>query len=1294
MPSGAAGVRVVGNYIGVDATGTQSLGNTLAGVLLVNAGFNTIGGPSSAERNVISGNEYYGIRLESNSHTNTISGNFIGTDVSGSLDRGNLRHGVQVFSGSYNVFSNNVISGNNSDGVYVVGNSSPGNRFLGNRIGVAAHTATPLGNQGNGIRIEQSSTQVGGTNANDGNIIACNSSMGVSILSGDVTCPVRGNSIYSNSSLGIDLNANGVTANDLGDGDGGGNNLQNYPVLGEAVQYPAETVVTATLNSQASRTYRIEFFHNESADDSGFGEGQNYLGFTNVTTGASGNVAFGFVHPLALPSNNHLTATATDNMGNTSEFSGARRIVAYDSIDLAVNIFDSVDPAPHATNFFYTLTITNAGPTNATSVFVTNTLPENITYVSAVPSQGSASHTAGVVVWDVGVVNDNSMATLVVEVASALTGSVTATAVVVGAEPDNLLSNNTTAEYTFLGVADLAALIMDTPDPVIAGQSLMVTVTVTNAGPDAATGSTLSFNVATNFFIVSNSVSQGMVTFEAGTFTVNFGTIPAGGAASLTGLMIPMDSGAEEWHAEAYHLESDPNYANNISANEVTSIEPGAGVIEFVTPQFSAIESAGNMVLTVRRSGGSVGAVTVGYATSNLTAIAGSDYASTTGTLTFANGETLQLIQIPLLDDIAAECNEAFAVRLLNPTGGAVVVRNTNAAALIFDNEIYSSGTIKLLSGADPNRPPDAGNNDSIKSSVSADGRYVAFSSRANNLVNADDNLNVDVFVRDLLLQTTILVSRALGSGTSQYTGAQYPLISGDGRFVVFTSHGSGVEGHDNNFFRNVFVRDLAAQTTTLISHAAASLASGNNESITAEPTRSLISSNGQSIVFTSYATDLSAGLDDNLSNDVFFHDRVTGSNRLISVNFAGTTSGNNFSFNPIVSGNGQVVAFESMANDLVALPDGNASSDVFVQDLATGVNQLVSVNAAGTAAAIGSSSSAYLSHDGRFIAFQSSSPNLAPNDSTIRTDVFWQDRLTGSNVLVSVNTNGVAGNNYSIARGISVDGRYVLFSSDSSDLVTLTDANFSGDDVFVRDMFSNVTVLVSVNLAGTGTGNSSSFWPVISGDGTHVAFESYATDLTAAVKNGFYADVFVRNLTNNTTRLVSFRNGSTNGPNGSSYDAAISFNGNVTSFTGEAEGGFGEGIMALGGSIDYSDVWAHTFATNTTELVSVSALSVTGNGYSSSAVLSRDGVWAAFYSSAENLVPGDTNEVADIFVINLTNSVIELVSGATDLSANQFSEGPSISAEGRYISFQSDANNLVPGDINFTGDVFVRDMT
>ncbi|PYS64875.1 MAG: hypothetical protein DMF74_05600 [Acidobacteria bacterium] len=220
----------------------------------------------------------------------------------------------------------NLISAN-ADGIDIA-NSSTGNLIRGNFIGTKADGVSPLGNTNSGVGIftGSSNNSVGGTVAGAGNRIAFNT-RGVVVDSGTGNT-ILSNSIFSNAGVGIDLTpVAGVTANDNCDTDSGPNNLQNFPVLTSAVAGVVNTTIQGTLNSIPSTTFRIEFFANASCDNSGNGEGQTFLGFTNTTTDASCNANFSFSVPNASMTGPIITATATDPGNNTSEFSACRTVL-------------------------------------------------------------------------------------------------------------------------------------------------------------------------------------------------------------------------------------------------------------------------------------------------------------------------------------------------------------------------------------------------------------------------------------------------------------------------------------------------------------------------------------------------------------------------------------------------------------------------------------------------------------------------------------------------------------------------------------------------------------------------------------------------------------------------------------------------------------------------------------------------------------------------------------------------------------------------------------------------------
>ncbi|TAD88582.1 MAG: hypothetical protein EA000_06485 [Oscillatoriales cyanobacterium] len=289
------------------------------------------------------------IRLTGNGG-NIIEGNFIGTDVTGTLDLGNLYSGISISTpnnliGGTTVKARNIISGNDNVGIYITESTANNNLIQGNYIGSDVTGTKDLGNTNNGIAIlDASNNTVGGTTINAGNLIFGNGKNGVFINgSGSTGNAILSNSISGNDLLGIGFGNNGLTVNDLGDADTGINNLQNFPELSSAISSSGNTSIKGKINSTPNTTFRVEFFSNKVLDDSGFGsggfgdgsfggggygEGEKFLGFQTVTTDGSGNATVEIKLPVAVPIGQFITATATDPKNNTSEFSQGIAIVA------------------------------------------------------------------------------------------------------------------------------------------------------------------------------------------------------------------------------------------------------------------------------------------------------------------------------------------------------------------------------------------------------------------------------------------------------------------------------------------------------------------------------------------------------------------------------------------------------------------------------------------------------------------------------------------------------------------------------------------------------------------------------------------------------------------------------------------------------------------------------------------------------------------------------------------------------------------------------------------------------
>lgn len=381
---------------------------------------------------------------------------------------------------------------------------------------------------------------------------------------------------------------------------------------------------------------------------------------------------------------------------------------------------------------------------------------------------------------------------------------------------------------------------------------------------------------------------------------------------------------------------------------------------------------------------------------------------------------------------------------------------------------------------------------------MTPDGRYVAFSSPASNLVNGDTNGTNDIFVRDLQGGTTERVS--LSSLGAQTYFADFPAISADGRYVAFSTSAPGVVPNDNNDSADVFVRDRVARTTQRVSvRSGGAQVSGYSE-IPA------IDAAGRYVAFESNAPDFGFA-DANNDVDVFLYDRVSGQTVLVSANASGAT-GNARSRMPRISADGRYVAFWSRASDLVA-GDTNAESDVFVWDRVTGTTERVSVASNGFQGD-GGSYAPDISADGRYVVFFSRATTLVPDDTNGQYDIFLHDRQTHTTELVSLGSQGVQGN-FSVDAGwrpsVSDDGRFVAFASMASNLVSC-DTN-GKSDVFVRDRESGETYRMSESADGA-EGDGGSVWPVLSGDGGLVAFRTAADNLTAGDSNGV-EDIVVR---------------------------------------------------------------------------------------------------------------------------------------------------------------------------------------
>ena len=403
-------------------------------------------------------------------------------------------------------------------------------------------------------------------------------------------------------------------------------------------------------------------------------------------------------------------------------------------------------------------------------------------------------------------------------------------------------------------------------------------------------------------------------------------------------------------------------------------------------------------------------------------------------------------------------------------------------------------GTVRVSLAPDGSQ----GNSHSLQTSLSADGRFLAYASIATNIVAGDANGSSDVFVLDRQSGTTTRASLGSGGVEAERGGSSLdPSISADGRFVAFESAARNLSSGDTNGVQDVFVHDRQNGTTTRVS------VSSSGVQADKDSRAAVISGDGRFVAFQSNATNLVSG-DKNSTEDVFVHDLQTKTTTRVSVASGGAESESaGTSTSPAISGDGRFVAFVSAARNLVS-SDTNGASDVFVHDRQANQTTRVSVASDGTAANF-PSEHPVISSDGRFVAFDSIASNLVAGD-TGSSDVFVHDRRTSTTTRVSVAPDGAQADGSSMKPALSADGSFVVFESDARNLVA-GDTN-SATDVFIHDRQKGLTAPVSVASDGTQSDGRSAE-PSVTATGDLVAFHSYGSKLVAGDTNE-KVDVFV----------------------------------------------------------------------------------------------------------------------------------------------------------------------------------------
>jgi Tol biopolymer transport system component len=563
------------------------------------------------------------------------------------------------------------------------------------------------------------------------------------------------------------------------------------------------------------------------------------------------------------------------------------------------------------------------------------------------------------------------------------------------------------------------------------------------------------------------------------------------------------------------------------------------------------------------------------------------------------------------------------------------------------------------------------GNGASWLGAISADGGFVAFLSDATNLVDNDTNGRTDVYVHNLQSGSTRRVSVGW-DGSEPDANCDWPSISADGSRIAFESAATNLVFGDNNDAIDVFVRDMRTRETLRVS-----VATGGAEAH-GHSTSASISADGSVVGFRSEASDLVPGDKKGLP-DIFAHVIATNETTRVSVGLGGVDAGD-YSETPSVSADGVIVAFASRAANLVA-DDKNGEWDVFVYDGRARLTSRVSLGPLCRQANEASNNPA-VSADGRFVAFSSFAHNLVSDDNPGTEDVFLRDTASGATTRISLGRQGVPPNGPCTTPAISADGIKIAFVSYASNLADDDTNGFA--DVYLYDTVTSRMDRVSLTDEG-GEANGSNYQPSVSADGRYVAFSSSATNLVRDDTNG-RDDVFVRDRQNGRTWRVSVSSSGAQG-NGNSGAPAISADGEWIAFVSQADN------LVDKDRNGRSDVFLHSTVTGETRMVSIASDGAQANDQCGYPALAADGRFVAFVSGATNLVPHDTNGVADVFVHEVKSGETARVSvSSSGLQASGSSSYPSISGDGRYVAFACSAANLVPGDTNQQADVFVHD--
>lgn len=625
-------------------------------------------------------------------------------------------------------------------------------------------------------------------------------------------------------------------------------------------------------------------------------------------------------------------------------------------------------------------------------------------------------------------------------------------------------------------------------------------------------------------------------------------------------------------------------------------------------------------------------------------------------------------------------------------------------------NNVYlwqrSSDTLSLVSSA-AGSPTQRGNGTSYLPFVSGDGARVGFVSASTDLQAGSSGPNqYNVYVWERASGDRALISHNLTNPLQRVAGSFSiePVMSGDGSYVAFFDSSSDLVANDASFGLDVFLSSTDASSRVLVSRRDVGAPGGgitaNGESFPVGAGNRTVSGDGSYVAFSSDATNLQLGSSGPSGQNVYVWSRSSGAVTLASHAFGvALQRGSGSSSQPVISSSGDFVAFWSTATDLLSSNSGPSSGNIYIWERSSGEVTLVS-HASGAALQRGSlqSNGPVISSDGSYVAFWSQANDLLPSWSgpSGNSNVFLWSRETDAMTLVS-HTAGAptqGGNGTSSQMVLSSDGSHVVFASYANDLLS----GLSGpgqDNVYAWERSSGILTLVS-HASGLNLqrGNSSSFQPVLSGDGRYVVFHSFASDLQGGASGPATQNVYLWDRLSGAIELVSHAGVAVlQRGNGDSSKPVISEDGSYLAFQSIASdlqlGSSGPGTI---------NIYSWERATSELTLVSHAAGSSLqrGNSHSVGPVISGDGSAVAFSSIASDLLTGSSGSGHEsVYWWKRSPESLRLVShssGSELQRGNNISTGPALSANGYRVAFYSAATDLISRDFNNYRDAFLWD--